>query len=498
METDTFAGATVKWFINGVYTGVSLDTFYTTAPNDGDSVFCRIYVGGDSARSNAIVVHRAASIPAQALVSLIVGSNPDCAGNRLTFQVYPVNGGTNPKYQWMINGVEMPGEDSTTFSGIFGGADTISCRMVSNSECAPVDTVFSVKVPIIHIHLTETVNIITLHNPTCQYAADTFYAYAFDYGTAVRYQWYVDTTAVVGGITDRYITDSLRDGDSVYCVITSLDTCVLNPITKSNTLQMIVSHNQSTSAYVNLIHGANPGCLDSVTTFKAIYDSFGFNPFYEWTVNGVPTALGSDTISRRFNDGDIVSFFIRTRDGGCYTHDTITTPGIYMIRQQTPATPLVSLIGNMLVANDGTGTYRWYFNTVRSYTGATIIPGATGPTYHAVVLGYYFAVKDSLYCPSDNSNIIYISLLSVKEVFGESVKIYPNPTHGMLHFEWGGLATEMRVEVYNAAGIGVQYEKWNTASARNLDLTSLPNGTYYLVLRDSEGKAATHTFVIER
>jgi hypothetical protein len=169
-----------------------------------------------------------------------------------------------------------------------------------------------------------------------------------------------------------------------------------------------------------------------------------------------------------------------------------------MIRDSTPATPLVSLIGNLLLVNEGSGTYRWYYNTTNTDVGSTLIPGATGPTYHAVTLGYYYAIKDSSYCPSLRSNIIYISLLGINDVFGASVAIYPNPTKGVLQFNWGTLTGEMKIEVYNAAGSGITYQSMNTQTMHTLDLSYLPTGTYYLVLRDKEGKAAAHTFAISK
>ena len=499
-ETDTFPGSPVKWYANGVYTGITLDTFFTTALNNGDSVYCWIYLSAmDSARSNAIIVHKVASYNARVLTSITVGSNPDCNGHPLTMVAYPINGGNNPHYQWFINGMELAGEDSSAITRVFGGSDTVYLRMITDTpSCSPVDTVYSIPVPIIHIHLTETLTITAYRNPICEGFLDTFYAIATDFGSALpTYQWYVDSIAVTGAVNTNFWTDSLRNGDTVYCAVTTTDTCVLNPVTYSNQIIIGVGHVFGSFAHIIITQGTNPGCLDSPVTFKAIFDTFGTAPSYEWYVNGVPTALMSDTIIRFFNMLDIVSFTVRETDGGCYSHDTFDVPGVVMIRDSTPVTPLVSLIGNLLIVNN-TGTYRWYFNTINSLTGASLVPGATGPNYHPSTLGYYFCVKDSSYCPSMPSNIIYISLLKVNELSMQAANIYPNPTTGILSIDWGGQKVNCKLDVYNAAGQGLLHEEINNKSHQDTDLSYLPDGNYYIVLRDESGHYDTHKILMYR
>ncbi len=496
-ETDTFTGATVKWYANNAYTSVALDTFYTTALADGDSVYCWLYLSTtDSTKSNTIVIHRAASIPARVLVSLTMGSNPDCAGHATTFTAYPVNGGTNPTYQWYVNGVEVAGADSISITRIFGGADTLSCRMVSNSPCAPVDTVFSTIIPIIHIHLTANVVITAWRNPVCMGTLDTLTATAVDYGSAVTYQWYIDSVAVLGAVNAIYLTDSLHNGDSVFCVITTTDSCVLNPIDTSNMIHFVVDSIKPSFAHVIMTEGTNPGCIDSPVAFKALIDSFGTAPSYEWYINGIMTNAGFDTLRRIFNNLDIVTFKVRATAPGCYAYDSLTTPGIVLIRDTMPNQPLVSLWGNLLVTPNPIGVYRWYFNTINSYAGATLVAGATGYTYHPTVLGYYFCIQDDAFCVSIPSNIIYISLLSINDINKQYLSIYPNPTNDVVVLDWGTYKVTAKMDIYNTVGQNVRHSEIAGASRYNADLSDLPNGNYYIVLKDAEGNFDTHTVVV--
>ncbi len=505
-SSDTFSTATFKWYTNSTFTGVTLDTFYTTALSDGDTVYCVLnFINSagvnDSDTSGIIIVHHAASIPANVLVSLTVGSNPDCSGRPLTFTAYPVNGGTRPVYQWMINGVALAGEDSSTISRYFSGTDTVSVMMVSNSPCAPVDTVYSAIIPIIHSHLTEGVTIAAVRNPVCAYWLDTLTASAYDYGSGVSYQWYVNNTPIFGAVSENYYTDSLHNGDTVYCVIMSPDTCVLNPVDTSNLLGITVNHVYDASAYIRLSHGSNPGCLDSPCTFTAVYDTFGTAPFHEWFINGVPTAIGSDTITRLFNNTDIVSFRVRQTDNGCYSHDSVTVPGEIMVRDSTPVAPRLSLIGDMLVVNDSSVCV-WYFSDTDQYRTRSgrdsIIPGTTDFSYHPRYLGYYYVVKYNGNCPSLPSNIIYISLLGVNELNKANIKIYPNPTNGMVQLDWGNLKSKIYVDVYNSVGQAMLHEEVNNQSHHEANLSNLPEGNYYIVLRDDQGNYSTNKITLLR
>ncbi len=267
---DTFGGVQYHWYTNGTYTGVSIDTFNTTALGDGDSVYCWIvFINSagllDSSLSNVIYVYHPAVFAPGAVISLIIGSNPDCAGHPLTFICYPINGGTAPTFQWLINNVPVPGAIADTFTHIYGIADTVSCVVTSNSTCAGsfplVDT--SNKVPIIHIHLTPSIIVSATRNPICQGTLDTFTAAVADVGTGATLAWYVNGTIVPTSLGDTFITNTLVDGSLVYCIVRTPDSCVIGDSTVSNIITMTVVGNLADTAWIDLTSGANPGCLST-------------------------------------------------------------------------------------------------------------------------------------------------------------------------------------------------------------------------------------------
>jgi hypothetical protein len=161
-----------------------------------------------------------------------------------------------------------------------------------------------------------------------------------------------------------------------------------------------------------------------------------------------------------------------------------------MVRDSTPVAPLVSLIDNMLVANTA-GTYVWYFNGV-------IIPGANAQTYHPGAMGYYYAVRDTGNCQSRPSNVIYISLLDVKNIAGSNVKIYPNPTTGLLTFDWGSDRINAHLTVYNVVGQVMKQEDIINRSRHEADLSMLPAGNYVVSLKNEDGSVSTHKLLLSK
>lgn len=492
---DTAVGTTFAWFHNDIYTGVALDTFYTTAPVDGDYVYARIYFTNslglpDTAQSNTIIVHRSSSIMPGVVIALTAGSNPGCPDLPLTFTAMPINGGTAPQYQWYIDNMEVSGATSATYTNVFADGDSVTCRVVSNSPCAaPTDTAYSNMIEVIRDSLTATVSISVMFNPICEGHADTLTATVGDAGIGSSVYWFVNGSVVTGVAGPIYPTDTLHNADIIHAMLVAPDACVINDTTISDPITMTVVPNLVPHATLTLTSGANPGCLDSAITFTATVTGSGTAPDLIWLVNDTSVATGSTTHTQTYISGDLLTFRVIPTDGGCYTADSFTTPAVLMIRDSTPVAPLVSLIDNMLVANTE-GTYIWYYN-------GAVIPGANAQTYHPPAAGYYYAVMDTGNCPSKPSNVIYISLLDVKNIVASSVKIYPNPTSGIITLSWADVM-DADISVYDVVGRAVMSDAVHGAAKKDLDMSSLPAGNYVVSLRDKEGVAWNYKVQVSR
>jgi uncharacterized protein (TIGR02145 family) len=125
-----------QWKVNGINAG-SNNPVYTYNPASGDLVSCILTSNiacpaGNPATSNLITMIVNANLPAG--ISIAASTNPFCPGNSVTFTATPVNGGTNPTYQWKVNGANA-GPNSPTYTYNPASGDLVSCILTSNLAC---------------------------------------------------------------------------------------------------------------------------------------------------------------------------------------------------------------------------------------------------------------------------------------------------------------------------------------------------------------------------
>ena len=88
-------------------------------------------------------------------------------------------------------------------------------------------------------------------------------------------------------------------------------------------------------------------------------------------------------------------------------------------------------------------------------------------------------------------------LLDVNNIAASETHIYPNPTTGILNFDWTQ-AVDLKMDVYNIYGQGMLHQEINGESHHETDLSYMPEGNYFIVLRDGEGNASTSKILIKK
>jgi hypothetical protein len=125
-----------QWKVNSVNAGPN-NPVYSYSPSNGDVVSCVLTSNiachiGNPATSNSITMIVNANLPAG--INIIASTNPFCPGNSVTFTSTPANGGTNPAYQWKVNGVNN-GVNAPTYTYNPASGDLVSCILTSNLSC---------------------------------------------------------------------------------------------------------------------------------------------------------------------------------------------------------------------------------------------------------------------------------------------------------------------------------------------------------------------------
>lgn len=340
----------------------TLTTFNSSIQNQGLNTTYSWYVNGSLAGSGSSYSGNSFSNADQ--ISLNINTNPLCASttnalsNMITLTVNPIvnpaisisispsdticqgatvtcnatisGGGSNPTYQWFVNGIPVGTNSSTFTTNTFNNNDIISCELLSNDACASMASILSNTIPVtVNPILTPAINIVATPSvPVCAGTTITFNASYTNGGTNPSFQWTLNGSNA-GSNSSTYISNSLSNGDQVNCVITSSAQCVSPSTVQSNTISVMVSPVVTPSVSIS----ANPGNvinLGQTVTFTAVPVNGGSSPSYQWAVNGSNVGTNSSTFqSSALNTGDEVTVDMTSSDS-CVTTFVVSSNLIKM------------------------------------------------------------------------------------------------------------------------------------------------------------------------
>ncbi len=165
-----------------------------------------------------------------------------CQGSAVTYTAMITNGGTNPVYQWQVNG-QASGTNSPQFiSSNLNDNDKITCTLTSNALCTTNATATSnVAVFNIYTQAPTSVTIIsTASGPICPGTEVDFIATASTPDNNPAYQWQVNGINA-GTNSQTFSSTSLGNGDVVTCILISSAKCLVNADALSNAITIALS-----------------------------------------------------------------------------------------------------------------------------------------------------------------------------------------------------------------------------------------------------------------
>jgi hypothetical protein len=482
-----------RWYINGVRNGVTTSTFTSSTIANNDIISCKIFYtgscGSDSSESNFIQLKVSSTAPASAKNTLILGTNPGCSGLALVFKANVTGGGSAPTYSWRRNGLVVGGPVDTFATSTLVAGDKIWCRVVpgGTGTCSvtPVnsDTITISFAPIVP---TSSIAVTAGSIPSCDSSSITFTATPLNGGPTPTFQWYLNNTAVSAATMISYTESLLKNNDTIQCRVISNHPCIVTGIGDTSWSNKIVVKRDprfKPSLSVAITRGTNPGCLDSLLEFTATAIDGGGSPLVSWYKNGSLAAFGSVYSSTGFADKDTIVCKMNVTPASCNSVDSILWGPTVLTLSATPPAPVISLIGTLLVSSI-TGSIQWYGPD-------GLIPGATSPTFHPTKQGNYYAVVVNSGCAGSKSNVLNVSLLTIRPYNMSEMTVYPNPTTGILTLDWGTEKMNASVDVFTVTGQRVMNVLVENATSKTMDLTKLANGNYFVVIHDNKGKTGT-------
>jgi hypothetical protein len=149
--TTTTGGGTTptyQWYDNGIaISGANSTSLSTSAVNNGDTITVQMTTNAVCAKFPVAYSNKVALTVKNVVnpsITINASSTQPVAGQPITITSTQSGGGATPVYQWILNGVEIPGAFSDTYtSSSFKDGDHIVVRMQSYDLCAQPGVVMS-------------------------------------------------------------------------------------------------------------------------------------------------------------------------------------------------------------------------------------------------------------------------------------------------------------------------------------------------------------------
>ncbi|OJJ14315.1 hypothetical protein BKI52_43330 [marine bacterium AO1-C] len=508
MANPTFGGTSpiYQWRINGVdVSSANQATFTRSNFQAGDKVSLRM-ISSLSCLTTPSVMSEDFTVNVNAQVTPSVTITPNknsiCTGESITFTANPTFGGTNPTYQWRINGQDVPSANRAVFtrSNLQNG-DRVSLQMISSFGCASISSVISPTFTmIVNAKVTPFVAITADANNTCETNTITFTATSANGGTNPIYQWQINGVNIVGANGATFSKHLFKNQDKVRVILTSSATCVTTSTTISNEITMNIERAATPTIRIS---GPPVVCKDTPATFTTITTNVGVQPSYQWVLNdqNIAGATNATFTTSSLKDGDILRVIVKA-SGSCVQNDPISsvnypvsvnelvTPSVSITASDTIITPLTTVVFTAKVENAGfIPTFQWKVNDVEvannDFGTFTPLPSTLKNGDKVKLI-----VTTSEICVTNNqaiSNEITITVTNNPTALPDQLKnarviIYPNPSKDVVRIKIDGKTTKnVLVNIYDAQGTEVKTSKGVFANnIYQLDISALPRGKYFL------------------
>lgn len=229
-----------QWKVNGANISGAIGNAFSPATLVSGDIVTLELTSSDACAVPATVSSSPAALTINSLVTPSVSVSASqtviCSGASVTFTATVVNGGTNPTYQWKLNGNNISGETGSTYTSTsLVDGDVVSCDITSNASCLTASSASSAGITLSeNTNVVASVNIATSSSSICDGQQITFTATPVNGGASPLYQWKKNNTDISGATSASYTDASPANNDVYKCEMTSNASCVQQPTVLSN------------------------------------------------------------------------------------------------------------------------------------------------------------------------------------------------------------------------------------------------------------------------
>jgi gliding motility-associated-like protein len=326
------------WIVNGIETNEHTPKFSTDKLKDGDMVQCRMSVltcstGSDTltAKSNVITIRSMSRFDPS--IAIMTASETICAANMTSFTANAVDIDSNAVYTWRINGNIVGTNSNFLTTDALKDGDEVSCIVyVDTASVCRLQVADTIKMKVLQEKAASIV-VSASADTICEGSPITFIATTFNEGREASYQWMINGVKTANS-SETFVTNNLKPGDSVWCVLTTKNPCIPNHQLQSNVIAIQVKP----SPHVGILSNDTSVMTGSVVQLRAITTD---NPImFGWKPEALVTSPQSfTTFSKPLTTGTYKFMFEATGANGCVSTKQVNVmilQPLYMPNAFTP------------------------------------------------------------------------------------------------------------------------------------------------------------------
>jgi gliding motility-associated-like protein len=233
-----------QWKVNGLNVGTNSTVYSSSSLTNGSIVECMMTVpqcSGGTTKDYSDPITISVTNTLNPVISITASAATICKGNPVTFTAVATQSGTNPTFQWKVNGTNTGINKNTFTANSLSDADKVSCVITpdQNNSCTAVPVAISNIITVkVNDVITPTITISASQTEICAGTPVVFSAKTENAGTNPIYQWQVNSKNE-GTSVPTFSFSNLKNGDQINCLLSSNNLCNTTP-SLSNTIIVIV------------------------------------------------------------------------------------------------------------------------------------------------------------------------------------------------------------------------------------------------------------------